>query len=138
MRVTVKPSDRLDRVALTHSLFAAFLIVCMLATSLLLLKPSSAHRRHVRVPPVPSSDTVQALRRQAAAGESGATGQVASALLDRFDASHEDGDLFEAMVWLERDWDSNANLHAQLQSRVFERYCNHPILQWHWLCNPGE
>lgn len=115
--------------ALWHALVVAVVLVGMLVVALLLLDASTAH---------PAQPALDNLRLRAASRDWDANRRLTRMLLDRYEQSNDSEDLFEAMLWLEMDWDSPTLEHTLLQLRIFNRYCTHRVLRWHWLCNPGE
>ncbi|MET0211325.1 MAG: hypothetical protein ABW220_19940 [Burkholderiaceae bacterium] len=98
---------------------------------------STARHDGTRAPTV-STATLDTLRSDAFIGDADASRRLSGELLDRYEREHREDDLFEAMMWLERDWNSPAYQSAGLTTRVFEHHCSHPVLRWHWLCQPGE
>lgn len=93
-------------------------------------------------PPAAASPVTEAsldmLRRQAAAGDWPAARVLAARLLDRYESTRHSEDLFEVLVWLDMDWDDPSAERTRLVTRIFERHCQHRVLRWHWLCQPGE
>jgi len=83
-----------------------------------------------------SSTEVDRLRNDAAVADAFATQLLVSLLLDRYDANGRDDDLYEAIIWIDRNLYLEENL--TLAGRITARYCNHRIVRWHSLCNPGE
>ena len=77
-------------------------------------------------------------RHEAVLGASWAGVQLVGALLDNYERSHDQNDLFEAVVWMERGWSSGEYQVSGLATRVFERHCENKVLRWHWLCDLGE
>ncbi|MCM2253880.1 MAG: hypothetical protein NDJ19_16075, partial [Ramlibacter sp.] len=59
-------------------------------------------------------------------------------LLDQYDRAGDVNDLFEAVQWMDRQWPAGSFQQSGLATRVFERYCDHKVLRWHWLCDTGE
>ncbi|MDM0021920.1 hypothetical protein [Variovorax saccharolyticus] len=76
------------------------------------------------------------LRDEAGSGNELSNWTLANALLDRYDTSADPSELYEAIVWLDRQWDRNGR--AELAARVTARYCGQRVVRWHWLCVPGE
>ncbi len=90
---------------------------------------------------------LDALRGQATLGDASASLALVSALLSRLefsDARTENHDvedarnLFEAIIWIDRDWDSPEYRATHLIEHLVARHCGHPVLRWHWLCNAEE
>ena len=78
------------------------------------------------------------LRASASLGDAWASRQLVDGLLDRYDRTHDEHALVEAVLWFDRDWDSVEYLNSALAARLLERECAHPVLRWHWLCVAGE
>jgi hypothetical protein len=76
------------------------------------------------------------LRNEAASGDEFSNWELTNALLDRYDLSGDSDELYEAMVWVDRRWDTSGR--AELAARVVTRYCRQRVMQWHWLCSLGE
>jgi hypothetical protein len=107
----------------------AVLLAAMLAAALMMIDTRAAH---------PGQVVLDGLRLRASGGDWDANRSLTHLLFDRYDRTKDSEDLFEAMLWLDMDWDSPTPEHTRLQSRVFDRYCSHRVLRWHWLCSPGE
>ena len=86
--------------------------------------------------PAATSSTLDALRQGSLLGDDAAAGDLAALLLDRFDLDGDSDDLFEAVVWIDRNLYAAANV--ALAKRVSSRYCDHRAMQWHAMCQPGE
>lgn len=93
------------------------------------------------------SPLLDALRGQATLGDTRASLALVSTLLSRLEPSDasagnhdlEDArNLFEAIIWIDRDWDSPEYRATHLIEHLVARHCGHPVLRWHWLCNAGE
>ena len=86
-------------------------------------------------PPV-AMTVLEELRQSSLLGDADASTELATRLLDRYDFDGDDDDLFEAVVWIDR------NLYAAqsvaFAKRFSSHYCGHHVLQWHALCLPGE
>jgi len=128
-------SSRFDPIALRHCAWVTLVLAGMIALALFLLDtpfayPGSYHGV--------AETGLQKLRLRAAGGDWPANRSLTRLLLDRFDALHNSDDLFEAMLWLDMDWDSPTAEHFALQERIYKRYCQHKVLRWHWICNPVE
>lgn len=78
------------------------------------------------------------LRDFAMLGDTDASGELASRLLDRFERTGDRGHLHEAMHWIARDWEHERVVRANLADRVLSRHCARPALQRHWLCTGGD
>ena len=98
---------------------------------------STARHVDTRAPTV-STATLDTLRSDAFIGDADASRRLSGELLNRYEREHHEDDLFEAMMWLERDWDSASYQAAGLTTRVVEHHCGHSVLRWHWLCQLGE
>lgn len=94
---------------------------------------ATAHSR----PPL-SSDAFEELRWHAALGNPDASGELATRLLDRFDAGSDKDDLYEAVQWIARDWDQPGYVRAGIVDRMVGQHCDRPVLKWHWLCGGGD
>jgi hypothetical protein len=125
----MKPPRSLDATALRHAIVVAVLLAAMVGMALFLLDALAAHSGQA---------ALDGLRARASGGDWDANRSLTRQLLDRFERTKDSEDLFEAMLWLEMDWDSPTLEHTQLQLRVFNRYCKHRVLRWHWLCSAGE
>jgi len=78
---------------------------------------------------------LEELRLDAAIGNQDASRDLALSLLARYDLRGDIDDLFEAIVWIDR------NLYAEQTVGLAHRvanYCDHPVVRWHPLCVPGE
>ncbi len=84
------------------------------------------------------SAALDVLREEALLGNSGASHDLVLHLLARYDERRDDGALFEASMWFDRDWTTPEYLSSSLSARLLDRECGHPILRWHWLCVQGE
>ena len=78
------------------------------------------------------------LRDFAALGDTDASGELATRLLDRFERTGDRGHLHEAMHWIARDWEHERVVRADMADRVLSRHCIRPALQRHWLCTGGD
>lgn len=83
-----------------------------------------------------SQSHLDLLRNEAAIGDEFSNWELTNALLDRYDLSGDSDELYEAMVWVDRRWDTSGR--AELAARVVTRYCGQRVMQWHWLCSLGE
>ncbi|WP_418145513.1 hypothetical protein ABL850_15455 [Variovorax paradoxus] len=88
------------------------------------------------LPAVAGASRLGLLRNEAASGDELSNWQLSNALFDRYDASGEADDLYEALIWMERR--RNASGNAQLIARVVDRYCGQRVVRWHWFCVEGE
>jgi hypothetical protein len=88
--------------------------------------------------PMPTPEALDELRAQAVLGSSLASGELASRLLDRFDAAGSKDDLYEAVQWIARDWDRRGYVQTAIIDRMVMQHCEHPVLKWHWLCGGGD
>lgn len=79
---------------------------------------------------------LEELRQASLLGDEAAIDRLATLLLDRYDLDGDNDDLFEAVVWIDRDLYSTSNV--ALAKRISSRHCDHRILQWHALCHSGE
>lgn len=77
-------------------------------------------------------------RNEAVLGGTWAGVQLVSALLDKYERTHESDDLLEAVLWMERGWSFGEYQNSGIATRVFERHCDHKVLRWHWVCDRGE
>lgn len=76
------------------------------------------------------------LRNEALMGDEMSRRRLIGILFDRFDANGDAGDLYEAMVWLDRQWDRTGQ--AEQGPRVVAHYCGQRVVRWHRLCDAGE
>lgn len=76
------------------------------------------------------------LRDEATLGDEWANGELVRALLDRYDQRGNSDDLYEAMIWIDTQWEHSGT--AEQAGRVVAKYCDQRIVRWHWLCAPGE
>jgi len=76
------------------------------------------------------------LRNDAAIGDVLVSRNLAALLLDRYDRLGNSDDLYEALVWVDRDLYTAEN--ATLTQRIATEYCDQRVVRWHWLCNQGE
>ena len=90
----------------------------------------------VPLPAVAGASRLGLPRNEAASGDELSNWQLSNALFDRYDASGEADDLYEALIWMERRRDVSGN--AQLIARVVDRYCGQRVVRWHWFCVEGE
>ncbi|MGJ7489320.1 hypothetical protein [Variovorax sp. ZT4R33] len=100
--------------------------------------PSSVLAQHAPVAkrPTATSAMLDGLRQGSLLGNEAVSGDLATLLLDRYDLNGDNDDLFEAVVWIDRDLYAASNL--TLAKRISSHYCNHRVLQWHALCILGE
>ena len=100
----------------------------------------ASHRPGHAVAPVqarlPSSVQLDLLRGEAAAGDLLSLRELSNALFDRYDAAGDPQDLFEAMVWVDRQWELSGSTDSA--PRIVMHYCDQRVLRWHWLCISGE
>lgn len=82
------------------------------------------------------SSALDVLRNEAASGDELSNLSLSNALLDRYDLTADPEELYEAMVWMDRRWDTSGK--AELAARVIAHYCEQRVVRWHWLCNLGE
>ena len=138
-----KPSER-SRLALTLLCFGA---VQALAIGALLLPPPGAPgaspkspQRLAAVAPreVFAPSPLDALRDEATLGDREAGPLLVTQLLDAYERTSDTDHLFEAVQWIDRGWSTGSYQQSGAATRVFERYCGHPVLRWHWLCDAGE
>lgn len=85
-----------------------------------------------------ASSALEALRQQAEAGDGEATMSLAATLLRRYERSHQRDDLFEAAIWVDRAWFSDAAIRQQMVARLYGQHCDDKVMQWHWMCHNGE
>jgi hypothetical protein len=124
-------------------LIASFIAGALLSGSFVTFafnhEPAERASLRAFAPTRPSWDAgsrIDRLRNGAASGDALANEQLATALLDRYDALGDADDLYEALVWVDRDW--NAFGSGPLVARVFEHYCAQRVVRWHWFCVQGE
>jgi hypothetical protein len=85
---------------------------------------------------LPSSSRLDLLRREAAGGDLLSLRELSNALFDRYDSAGDPQDLFEGMVWVDRQWELSGS--ADTAPRIVARYCDQRVVRWHWLCISGE
>jgi len=95
----------------------------------------AATRKAPRVS-LPASSRLDLLRNEAGSGDEFSNRELSIALMERYDATGDSDDLYEAMVWFDRRWAMSGN--TELVARVVERYCGQRVVRWHWLCIEGE
>ncbi|GEM_PF-3765858 len=83
-----------------------------------------------------TGESLDRLRREAASGDDFSNRQLSGALLDRYDLAGNSDDLYEALVWIDRQWDGSGS--GELLGRVVARYCDQRVVRWHRLCIAGE
>lgn len=88
-----------------------------------------------RAPPF-TQGALAELRQNAGVGDALATRDLAAGLLDRYDMQGDEDDLFEALIWIDRNLYTEQN--GDLAARISTRYCEHPVVRWHSLCSAGE
>lgn len=96
---------------------------------------------HVAVPVRLQQDlpeSLDPLRVDALQGNVDASVGLAQLLLDRFDRTGEQDNLYEAFQWIARDWDQVEFLRSDVIQRAVVDHCDGPVLRWHWLCVAGE
>src|SRR4030095_8831048 len=76
------------------------------------------------------------LRNQAGSGNDLANRELSITLLDRYDLTADPDDLYEALIWVDRQLMMSGS--SELVARVQKQYCSHPVVRWHWICNTGE
>ena len=81
---------------------------------------------------------LDSLRDAASLGDAVAESRLVTQLLDSYERSRDSEELLEAVQWMDRSWDWGEYQQSGLATRVFDRYCDHRVLKWHWLCNAGE
>ena len=96
----------------------------------------SAHAHAPVHAPMPAVTRLDLLRREAADGDPLSSRDLTNALLDRYDLAADPQDLFEAVVWVDRQWALSGS--ADAAPRIVSRYCDQRVLSWHWLCISGE
>ncbi|MGJ7498519.1 hypothetical protein ACSFA8_26160 [Variovorax sp. RT4R15] len=79
---------------------------------------------------------LEALRQSSLLGDADASRELTTLLLDRYDLDGDNDDLFEAVVWIDRDLYAAQNV--TLVQRISSHYCDHRVLQWHAICLPAE
>jgi hypothetical protein len=83
-------------------------------------------------------DTLDDLRAAAVLGNSEASAELATQLLERFDHGGDKDDLYEAVQWVSRDWDQPAYVNSSIIDRLVGQHCDRRVLKWHWLCGGGD
>lgn len=99
--------------------------------------PVQAGRTAPARPALPPSE-LDFLRVNATIGDLESGQVLVVQLLDQYDRAGDVNDLFEAVQWIDRHWPAGSFQQSGLATRVFERYCGHKVLRWHWLCDTGE
>lgn len=105
--------------------------------------PSGGAQQHAvakapMVQPVVPPSQLDFLRVAATIGDLEAGQLLVTQLLDQYERAGDTDDLFEAVQWIDREWGAGSYQQSGLATRVFERYCTHKVLRWHWLCDVGE
>jgi hypothetical protein len=85
-----------------------------------------------------TNPALDALRNAASMGDGFAERQLVGELLDRYERSHDSDELLEAVQWMDHGWDTGEYQRSGVATQVYERYCDHRVLKWHWLCIAGE
>ena len=83
-------------------------------------------------------ESLDPLRVDALQGNVEASVGLAQLLLDRFDRTGEQDNLYEAFQWIARDWDQSGYPGPALVQHVVLRHCTRAVLRWHPLCVSGE
>lgn len=96
-----------------------------------IVKPRAASASRLSTPAA-----LDSLRDDAAVGDVLASRNLTGLLLDRYDRFGDSDDLYEALVWIERNLFAAEN--AALTQRIATQYCDQRVARWHSLCNPGE
>ena len=86
--------------------------------------------------PAVAMPVLEELRQSSLLGDADASTELATRLLNRYDIDGDNDDLFEAVVWIDRNLYAAQNV--ALAKRISSHYCGHHVLQWHALCVPGE
>jgi hypothetical protein len=129
-------------------LIAAAIIVVLAFTLVLTAMPGTTGAAHavqrapslsvpVKWAPIPR-ESLDALRIEALQGDVDASEELAQRLLDRFEKTGEEHNLYEAFQWIARDWDQVEFLRTDVIQRAVANHCDGPVLRWHWLCVAGE
>jgi hypothetical protein len=135
-----------ERPRLVFTLLGFAGVQAMVIGALLLRPALPSHAAHLEPPQAQALSTPRIVERseldswrdEAVMGNSWAATHLISALLDSYERSHDSDDLFEAVQWMERSWPSGLYQNSGIATRVFERYCDHKVLRWHWWCDHGE
>ena len=99
--------------------------------------PSKPARAATAVPFVVAAQSqLDLLRNAAASGDEFSNWTLSNALLDKFDSTGDSDDLYEAMVWVDRQWDMDGK--HEVAARVVDRYCGHRVVRWHRFCAQGK
>ncbi len=64
--------------------------------------------------------------------------RASSKLIQRYEQSKQRDDLYEASLWVDRAFYSDAVQRTQLIDRLYGRYCGDKVMQWHWMCHTAE
>jgi hypothetical protein len=91
----------------------------------------------VKFAPIPR-ESLDTLRIEALQGDVDASEELAQRLLDRFEQTGDEQNLYEAFQWITRDWDQVEFLRTDVIQRAVANHCDGPVLRWHWLCVAGE
>jgi hypothetical protein len=137
-------TTQLRSLLLTGSVAALVLVLPVAMTA----SPGASGAAHViqRVPSVPapappepgSRDPLDAIRMDAMQGNVDASAELAQRLIDRFEQTGNQENLYEAFQWIARDWDQREFLRTDVIQRAVAHHCDGPVLRWHWLCVAGE
>ncbi|NNU42283.1 hypothetical protein [Ramlibacter montanisoli] len=121
---------------------AALCLLLSLATQAGAYAPAATAMRIKFAPQASASAAPESalaqLREFAVLGDTDASGELATRLLDRFERTGDRRHLHEAMQWIARDWEHERVVRADLADRVLSRHCARPALQRHWLCTGGD
>jgi hypothetical protein len=85
-----------------------------------------------------NNDALDPVRFEALLGNTEAGAELAARLLDRFESWGARDDLFEAVQWIDRDWDQEPFLRRDVVQRLVLKHCDGPVLRWNWICVAGE
>ena len=78
------------------------------------------------------------LRHEAADGNVAAAVQVIEQLLDRYDTSGGDDNLYEATIWIDRFHGTEDLARSGLVSRISTEHCKQRVVRYHPLCDVAE
>jgi hypothetical protein len=84
-----------------------------------------------------ADDDFDRLRRGASGGDELSNDMLSNALLDRYDALGDTDDLYEALVWIDRRWNTFGNAPVVARAMA-NNYCSQRVVRWHSFCILGE
>lgn len=131
-----RPSSRSRLIALAAFCSAVSLSV---AAALVLVPGSVPPAKAARAQTAAESNAaLDRLREEAASFNPESSRLLAASLLARYESGGATDDMFEALLWMERDWRQPAWLGTPLVTQFVEHHCGHRIARASWLCMGGD